>query len=546
MGQLQESAKALFASGHISQFVYVDDRFGNTLVEKEQCKDFVREHLEEVDIISHKEIWEDEFEDWWHSTPEKERQLYCNKLGLTAEDANSLRKRFESFIPGGMHQSYLSPEQFEGLREEILRSLDKNHQLMILMDYKLEEYGRTGEQVLEQIADRDFVNCAVFSGTFPIEDELDRWSKIAEKNNIYVLSKRRIESDDDRVILDGLRNVLWLKQISELKKYARNLVAEASASMGERLDNMDPSTFHKVVMDSSEKEGCWEFETLMRIVQDYMNLGLKEQLTGKGFAEFQSLSNDLRTIRNDIESKEANADIVSELLNEEIYVDKEYINRTYSQICNGDIFSIGPKNKEFILLCQPCNLVIRPEGMRTKTNFDEFYLVPIREYNVDKDNNRPFVSELQQVSGQPRIVAELSKYIRVSLSLLDLVSFNADGKVWIDIRQTEENHPNKGIIQKNMLKRYGHILNKVRSYKTKYEKLLSSDMTKENKKELGKAFCRPYEMGDQDIIKGPEQIEESVLDFGISRVRRYRDPYATVLLQIFMNYLSRPAYPNKF
>ena len=544
MGQLQESAVALFTNGHISQFVYVDDRFGNGLVDKEQCKDFVRDHLGEVDIISHKEIWEDEFEEWWRNTPEGERQRFFNNLGLKAEDADFLRRRFESFLPVGVIQRYLSPEQFDESREQILGMLDKEHQLLILFDYRLEDYGRTGEQVLQQIADRDFVNCAIFSGTFPIEDELDKWSTSAQKNNIFVLSKRRIESDDDLVILEGLRNVLWLKQIFKLKKYAQNLVEKASTSMCDRLDIMDPSTFHKVVMDRSADEGCWELETLMRIVQAYMNLGMKDYLSSEGFAVFQSLTSELRAIRNDAQAKEPDAKVIIEISKEEVFEDQGFINKTYSQVSNGDIFSIGQAGKKYILLCQPCNLEIRNSGKRTKQNFDEFFLVPIREY-ADGDKEKQGVCLLRSVKGEKEFVAEFSKYIRVSLSLLDLVTFNSEGKAVIDLAYTPDSHPNKTVVQSNMLKRYGEIHSKVLAYKNKYEKLHSSDLSEEDKRMMSKDYCRPYEIGDSKVIKKPTLQHGSIIDFGITRVGRYKDPYATVLLQLFMDYFSRPAYPMK-
>lgn len=143
------------------------------------------------------------------------------------------------------------------------------------------------------------------------------------------------------------------------------------------------------------------------------------------------------------------------------------------------------------------------------------------------------------------MAAELANYHRVSLSLLDLVSFNAEGLAVIDLKQTPTTHPHKDVIQKNMILRYGVVWNKVKSYKEKYDRIQSLGLSKQEKDYLGKEFCRPFEMGDNAVAKHPKKIQgkPDVFDFQVERVRRYKDPYAKDLLSLFMDYLSRPGYP---
>jgi hypothetical protein len=133
----------------------------------------------------------------------------------------------------------------------------------------------------------------------------------------------------------------------------------------------------------------------------------------------------------------------------------------------------------------------------------------------------------------------------VSLALLDLVSFNSEGKAIIDLKQTVENHPSKGIIQANMMKRYGSIWKIVKEYKEKYDKIQSLTCSKADKDYLSKEFCRPFEMGDRAVAKHPLKVQgkPDVFDFQVQRVKRYKDPYAKDLLSLFMDYLSRPGYP---
>lgn len=544
MKELIERTAAMLQGGHITSFVYVDDKFGSILVDKSDCKIYVGNHLADVSIITNPEIWEEQFEDWWRETPEDERQKICLSWGLPIENADNLKNKFEQILPDNIEQRYLSPDQFGQERDTIIENLDENHQLMILVDYKLEGYGRNGEDVLAQIAHRDHVNCAVFSGTYHMDNELAQWNSSQDKANIFKLSKERLESEDDNDILEGLRSVLWLKHISKLKEQTKNIFREATQFMNMQVDNMDPATFHKVVLDRSEKEGCWEFETLMRIVYACLGMGIKDKMTNDGYKEFQKLTSSLREIKRDASAHKVNYEIIKKITEEECYESAEYINKTFSQISNGDIFKIGKFTKEFILLCQPCNLEIRPNGKRKKENFDQFYIVPIR---VLSDDEKPklYEVELKMVESTQRKVAEIPNYYRVSLSLLDLVSFNADGKAVIDLRQTVDNHPSKGFIQANMMKRYGSIWKIVKEYKEKYDKIQASTWSKADKDSLSKEFCRPFEMGDSIVVKYPHKVQgnPNVLDFQVQRIKRYKDPYAKDLLSLFMEYLSRPGYP---
>lgn len=544
METLRERIAAMLQVGHITNFVYVDDKFGNTLVDKIESKIYVGQHLAEVGIINNPEIWEDQFEDWWNETPENDRQKICQSWGLKAENADTLKEKFGKILPDTIEYHFLTPEQFSQERDSILGNLDENHQLMILVDYKLEDYGRNGEEILEQIAHLSFVNCAVFSGTFHMDNELEHWNISQDKANIFKLSKERVESGDENDILEGLRSVLWLKQISKLKEQTKRICNEAIQFMNNQVDKIDPATFHKVILDRSEKEGCWEFETLMRIVYAYLGMGIKDKMTNGGYKEFQELTSSLRDIKRDASAHKVDNKIIKEIAEEEYYESAEYINKTFSQISNGDIFKIGQSTREFILLCQPCNLEIRPDGKRKNGTFDQFYIVPIKVLSKD-EKPKLYEVEIKVVGTTQKKVVEIPSYYRVSLSLLDLVSFNAEGNAIIDLKQTMNNHPNKGVIQANLMKRYGSIWEKVKKYKEKYDKIQALNCSKEDKDCFSKEFCHPFEMGDKNVAKHPNRFQgkPDVFDFHIKRIKRYKDPFAKDLLSVFMDYLSRPGYP---
>ncbi len=93
--------------------------------------------------------------------------------------------------------------------------------------------------------------------------------------------------------------------------------------------------------------------------------------------------------------------------------------------------------------------------------------------------------------------------------------------------------------------RYANIMVKIADYKSRYDKIQSTDWSEDEKSKFKRFFCRPFEMGDKMVTRLPliEDANPCEIDFGIKRVRRYKDPYAKDLLSLFMDYLSRPGYP---
>jgi hypothetical protein len=147
----------------------------------------------------------------------------------------------------------------------------------------------------------------------------------------------------------------------------------------------------------------------MRIVYAYFGLGIKDRMTNGGYTDFQKLSSSLRQIKNNASAHKADDKILMRIFEEETYESADYINKTYSQICNGDIFKIGQSTREFMLLCQPCNLEIRPNGKRKKENFDQFYLVPVRTLG-DGEQQKAFEVELRSTYNAPQKVVQLANY----------------------------------------------------------------------------------------------------------------------------------------
>ena len=56
----------------------------------------------------------------------------------------------------------------------------------------------------------------------------------------------------------------------------------------------------------------------------------------------------------------------------------------------------------------------------------------------------------------------------------------------------------------------------------------------------------PFEMYPTVLISIDCNEENSTIDFKVRRIARYKEPFSQIVLNDFMNYLSRQALPNDF
>ena len=540
----QEQILEIFSQRNIDKIIYVDDIFGKDSYHDNifgKVASLVNQGIwdQQYPFTMEADIWQEKFEEWWKDASSSDVASFAKKYEIQRTNPSIAEKLLE--ILSVCNVELLTPEQFnDEYKDRLLSEVDKSgHSCMVLIDYNLKGSVHNGDQMLASIADSDKILCGVFSGTFDINAEIEQWEKRNFNKNIYPISKKRFDGADQSLMVQGLKNVIWLKQIEKVKEMAENAVNEACAVFENGLKTIDPATFNRMVIASSKTEGCWEFESLSRIIMIYLNKGLKQGIK-KQFAEFQQNTNSIRALDGPNSSEIINNEILNWIRNGEWFDEIDYVNKVYSPVSNGDIFQIG--THFYILLGQPCNLSIRNDGKRGY-DLDQAFLLPL----VSKEKIDGLTYEVPWGKLQFPFKKEFEYMIfsnrkRVSLSLLDLVSFNATGKAVIDLHMDTFHLEGRAIMQDNMLLRYEIIRKKIENYKSAYD-LIEESFVKEQKQRLSRFFCKSYEMGDEKLVKKPTIIDGKIV-FDVERVGRYNNYGAHVLLQQFMSYMSRPEFPG--
>jgi len=535
----------ILSSRNIVKVIYVDDELNKgSFYDNASAK--IRQLIEEeytnenYPFFNNRDIWEEEFNKWWGKASFDDVIKLSESIDFSRTITN-IANKLSGILPNTCSLELLAPEQFdETYKHNLIEELANTKEcVIILVDFELDGYNEDGDRLISSIASHESVFCGIFSQTFDVSDEINQWQMRNFNPGIYPISKKRFDDQiDTELTIQGLKNVIWLKQIESIKAMAVKLAATASETMKSGLKMMDPATFDRLIIANSMEEGCWEFEYLSRIMQVYFSRGIKVEMK-RVFDDFQKQTNSLRDFHDGTKSECVNKDLLGTLQKEECYDDIEYINRIYSAISNGDIFLINENH--FILLAQPCNLAIREDGRRSY-DLDQAFLVPI--YGSEKQVGT-FCEKLQYPFNGELFHVSFVNRQRVSLSMLDLVSYNQNGYAYIDLTVKSNELPAHEIMQNNLLKRYDKIKNKISSIQQIYHLALNGRDDNDTICRLTKYFCKPFEMGERQVAVKPI-VDGSKLTFNVKRVGRYSSYGAHVLLQQFMSYMSRPEFPAKF
>lgn len=534
----------ILTTKNINKLVYVDDELNKTSY-YDNAKAKIRQLVENgytndsYPFFSNTEIWEEIFEKWWETASFNDIIVLSNSFNFK-RSTTIIANKLSEILPKSCELVLLAPEQFdETYKTNIIKELyETKANAIILVDYELDGYTVNGDQLLDSIAGQECVFCGIYSQTFDVTEEISKWQSRNFNPNVYPISKKRFNGQNATdLTTKGLKNVIWLKQIESIKKMATKLVTYATETLDNELKKIDPATFDRLIIANAKEEGCWEFDYLSRIMQIYLNRGIKNEMQNI-FADFQKETNTIRDFHDERQHEFVNDELLKSLGEEESYDNITYVNSIYSTIANGDIFLI--KGKYFILLAQPCNLSIRGDGRRSY-DLDQAFLVPL--YGNEKHLGT-FCEELQYPFNKTFCHVSFVDRQRVSLSILDLVSYNRNGEATIDIHINSENLPGHEIMQDNLLKRYNKIKDKISSIHQTYELALNGRNDNNTINLFSKYFCKPLMGGEKVAVK--PKIEASKISFDIKRVGRYNSYGAHVLLQQFMSYMSRPEFPAKF
>lgn len=591
-----EVGSLLTATG-IKAVYYVDDKF------QEDAK--IDDHFEEFSIaierchtngamdglpdnvrFADEHTLDAEIRKWWSDMTNEQKQQkieeYVSKRAENIRPALLIREIMEKQC------TCCSPSEWnDSYKAEALDKIRKRETVLLLFDYEFSNK-RNGFQYAEDILKTedavDCTYCGIISNQFRIDGEFEKRNDYKRQQPgcyIYPLSKERLEVEDGNYepFISGLMNILWVKHIESIKDHTKEIFQKAFDKTIDRYLDIQPPTYKQVIVDSSQKEGCREIDTTLRLIQIILDKEIKEAITEESLSQINNEINSISAIRpTDIIHQYPEVDKQAKFFfKDERFLDGDIINSLYTPLQNGDVFKID--KTLYILLCQPCNISIRPDGKRGSHDYDTGFLVKLdltKEISVSKNHpffsiwdgvesgflkdDRPVPEELKLYKKEIQELFELENSANVplkfeignpgklytvrlkdfrtfSLSLLDSVSFNKEGKAIIDFNST--NLPQG--LHRNLATRHKNIKERFKSW-IKIKQNIGKQCDNEcqalvDRKELLSQYSRELKF---------ENIESDKITLKIQRIGHYRSPYSDNLLTLFSHYISRAGFPHSF
>lgn len=563
----------------ITQVVYVDDVFAEkqnvgTVIgwfaeALQKAPDEVRKLAVGIPFDAPYEVWSRALQERWHQLDADRRkeiavrlsEILNTPLAQDVQLASELRK----FFPEGMPFLELSPSAWLENEKVILANASAESRALCLFDQDLSYAdgftstgSRSGIGLLRNVAS-DKVVCGLLTHTIvSIEDEMPSWRSLAEENEIGLkqflpLAKMRLE--DPVKFADGIKKTTLNISCEEMKETAIDIIGKAHKEAAKQLLEIDVYDFEYMVLRASRAEGVWEADTLIRLFQIFQWDGIRQLMLdseiSRAFNEAVEVARPISAVSTE-QNEISHPWKVRRVRRNELYEDV-HLTR-HSPLQTGDLFELridGESHRKFILLAQPCDLMVRKDGTRSCDDG----IVPL----VPIDDKITYKSATREKSSYWRTRAPMYYFhpdsddvailaftatCWVSIDILDLAVLDEEGVCRLKL---DEEVPLPLQLPSGWRIHIERLLEKFVAHRARLDKLLGSLEAigdESVRKTLWQSVMPKPSLTDCGFPREP--YSNGIFDFGLRRVARYRRPGADKLLKAYTQYLSRDAEEPDF
>jgi hypothetical protein len=255
---------------------------------------------------------------------------------------------------------------------------------------------------------------------------------------ICVIAKERLfdfANNDalNTALVTAVKRAALRRSLFEVIDRVRGTIDLSFQSAAEKLLSVPPEQLDAFVFERGYKEGVSELHVVERIITAQLGQDMR-MFFGTDEAALKSIYRlrDLRAIPLATTGAVPDENL-ARFRSAEIWESEELINRSYSPIACGDVFEFDPGEKDtaqiprrFIVLAQPCDVSLRPDGKRAH---DLAFLAQLKKGKAER---KPKVYPLPFKLDGEEWHCSFRNVTVVRLSVLDLASFREDGRVRVD------------------------------------------------------------------------------------------------------------------
>ena len=330
----------------------------------------------------------------------------------------------------------LNPDQWQADANDLIKQAESEPTLF-LIDQRLGD-GREGAMLVQDLLAVCPIGCfiCILTADTVIDSEFDYWHELCGKygfrsGQVGIVAKEHL-SGDGIGFARMLKISLTAREVEDVRAGVLNAAREGMEVGLQRFEELDLPTLTSIVFESSQVEGTWEVETMLRVVKAFVGEGLDNRVYGD------------QTVTDAVKEIAAAASVSTgvderlrrsafEIQHSERYVTGNYLSERQLALANGDMFEITHVENAssfWVLAAQPCDLAIRPSGKRNGSP-THLTILPLENgTRVPRGAHVELLHYRRPESG--KVFVRLTKPAYVPTEVLDLAAFSPSGEsVWL-------------------------------------------------------------------------------------------------------------------
>lgn len=553
-----EAARAelepLLATAGIDRVVFVDNEFEVSVDELVSAlRDITpdrRAHVAHLEDGIDFEIPEADESVWIEQVTERFENLDDWERAITGADAlarsghRDLRDQPNAgaigpLVPQEM-TDLLSPQEWSARKAQILDEAPTNATL-ILLDRHFQEGDEAGPHLLREVFDHqnaDHVRAGIVTNTVTRAEEQALWKHLVETfgfppDRFVVISKENW-ANGCLSFPQSLKVALLTPQLDDLLQVVSDALTTAHLASIRDLKGISPYEFERLVFAFSQREGVWEPETLLRLAsistRKHALAALRSDLSIHARVSKARRIASLKTTEGSVTTEQAAA-TARRLQHAEVFDDGDYVNSVHLPLELGDVFRKRTSDTRFVLVAQPCDLMVRLGGRRTPE--PEFLtLVRIQDSQPDTDPRNSHKIPFFNADGSSTY-ALLNRPWLVPAEALDLCVYSTSGSVEINIEGTspERVTPHWDARFERQRKWAASCTGKILGVTDPATKALVTRAV--------------FKCSEDGLASGRVTGNNKVVEFNLVRVGRLRQPASLELLGTLLVYQGRMAFEGR-
>ena len=506
--------------------------------------------LEDVNFEAGIEVWRPRVTAAWEKLDEAKRLTLFRTLGGTVD----LPKDTSAGILGDIIQDkdlqFFSLEGWKANKDALLTPGVAEKTLFLFdQDMRKDQKGRPDEGMylvadVLRATENLTAYCGLLSNKIQPEEEAKDWHEFSQKYEIQeyrdrfaIIAKKHLESKP-LAFAFRLKRVAITSHCQRLRDRVCKVFSDALQEAHGQIKALSVYDFEQIVFQSSCREGVWEPDTLFRL------FGLFQRAAARGRAnedqELHATADRIRSVIDlEYEPEDAPEPASRRIYRLELYEEADYLARHRMPTELGDIYENGGNGKQFVLLAQPCDLMMRREGKRGRV--DEGILVQIvEESRIPQDPGASFELPHYQLEGTSKWYAHFGTASRIKFLILDLCVFAKDGVAGFKL---DGKHSMTGLIPvwKEYFERVKKAAELTLNGLEKARKVENATISKE----ADRMLRRHLTCSRKGVVVGDIDIGTKTISYPLRRIGRLKKPHSEAMLRAYAHHLCRDAFEHE-